>query len=52
MKVSILPGRVENQVFDRVPYVHYTTAVDTENIKLVFEDVKDIILKWNLGKIF
>lgn len=27
---------------------HYTTAIDTENIKLVFQDVKDTILHDNL----
>ena len=31
-------------------YHHFTVAVDTNNISIVFKDVKDIILKKNLGK--
>ncbi|XP_023343117.1 guanine nucleotide-binding protein subunit alpha-12 [Eurytemora carolleeae] len=32
-------------------YHHFTVAVDTNNVKLVFRDVKDIILKKNLDSL-
>jgi len=33
---------------ERALYHHFTVAVDTNNIKIVFKDVKDTILKKNL----
>ena len=32
-------------------YHHFTVAVDTNNIKIVFKDVKDTILKKNLDSL-
>lgn len=32
-------------------YYHFTTAVDTENIRRVFQDVKDTILDQNLRQL-
>ncbi|KAF4526106.1 hypothetical protein B566_EDAN007600 [Ephemera danica] len=32
-------------------YWHYTTAVDTRNVRMVFEDVHSIIISWNLSAI-
>ena len=32
-------------------YCHFTTATDTDNVRIVFEDVHNMIIKWNLEKI-
>lgn len=32
-------------------YWHFTTATDTNNVKLVFEDVHNMIIMWNLHEI-
>ena len=32
-------------------YHHFTVAVDTNNIRIVFKDVKDTILKKNLDSL-
>lgn len=46
MKMAIMPGLVkEVQMKNREVYIHFTTAVDTNNIRLVFEDVLDTIRK-------
>jgi len=37
---------------DKAVYPHYTCAVSTENIKLVFKDVRDTLLKTLLGGVF
>ena len=33
---------------EKALYHHFTVAVDTNNIRIVFKDVKDTILKKNL----
>ncbi|KAG0726289.1 Guanine nucleotide-binding protein G(f) subunit alpha [Chionoecetes opilio] len=35
----------------RTCYCHFTTATDTNNVRIVFEDVHNMIIKWNLEKI-
>lgn len=42
MFVSVKRDR-DRQIFD-----HFTTAVDTENIKMVFNDVREMIFQKNL----
>jgi len=37
---------------DKSIYPHYTCAVSTENIKIVFKDVRDTLLKTILGGVF
>lgn len=32
-------------------YWHFTTATDTNNVKLVFEDVHNMVIMWNLHEI-
>ncbi|KAG7169377.1 Guanine nucleotide-binding protein G(f) subunit alpha-like [Homarus americanus] len=32
-------------------YCHFTTATDTNNVKIVFEDVHNMIIMWNLKEI-
>lgn len=32
-------------------YCHFTTATDTNNVKIVFEDVHNMIIMWNLQEI-
>ncbi|XP_050712293.1 guanine nucleotide-binding protein G(s) subunit alpha-like [Eriocheir sinensis] len=32
-------------------YCHFTVATDTNNVRIVFEDVHNMIIKWNLEKI-
>lgn len=32
-------------------YCHFTTATNTDNVRIVFEDVHNMIIKWNLEKI-
>lgn len=36
---------------DKKLYYHFTTAVDTENIKFVFNDVRTTILEYNISQI-
>jgi len=36
---------------DKKLYYHFTTAVDTENIKFVFNDVRNTILEYNISQI-
>lgn len=43
---ALFRSKVHNR--DRVVYSHYTTATDTENIKFVFNAVKDTVLHNNL----
>ncbi|KAI4467054.1 gtp-binding protein alpha subunit [Holotrichia oblita] len=39
---------VKPVVVTRNVYVHYTTATDTDNVKLVFNDVRDLIIEMNV----
>ncbi|KAK9711039.1 G-protein alpha subunit [Popillia japonica] len=41
--VIVTPAAVNRNV-----YIHYTTATDTDNIKLVFDDVRDLIIEMNV----
>lgn len=44
-QVGLIPGfDIREEIPDRSIYIHFTTATDTNNIKLVFESVRDIIL--------
>lgn len=43
-----LSAKQQQHESDKPIYHHFTVAVDTNNISLVFRDVKDIILKKNL----
>ena len=45
----ILPG-VAGRVVEkqRDVYIHFTVATDTKNVKLVFEDVRSLIIEINL----
>lgn len=38
------PVNIESQPV----YIHFTIATDTKNVKLVFNDVKDMILMQNI----
>ncbi|XP_018335773.1 guanine nucleotide-binding protein G(f) subunit alpha [Agrilus planipennis] len=47
--VGLLPGvHVQAERESQALYTHFTIATDTNNIKLVFNDVKDMILTKNL----
>lgn len=39
----------QNLEKDKTLYSHFTCATDTENIRLIFKDVKTAILRHNLG---
>lgn len=47
--IGLIPGvHIRNEIPDRDVYIHYTTATDTNNIKLVFKGVHDTIFRRNL----
>ncbi|GJQ81398.1 hypothetical protein Trydic_g18263 [Trypoxylus dichotomus] len=43
--------KVKEKLEDRQVYIHYTTATDTDSIKLVFDDVLDLIVGINVKSI-
>ncbi|KAK4289023.1 hypothetical protein Pmani_037990 [Petrolisthes manimaculis] len=52
-KRILTPGvaALEEEEVPRDCYCHFTTATDTNNVKLVFEDVHVMVIKWNLQQI-
>ena len=42
----------KKDLFEAIWFVHVTTATDPENVRTVFNDCKDIILKKNLNRMF
>lgn len=50
---KLSPGfnALEEEEAARDCYCHFTTATDTNNVKLVFDDVHNMIIMWNLHEI-
>ncbi|XP_071549528.1 guanine nucleotide-binding protein G(s) subunit alpha-like [Panulirus ornatus] len=50
---KLSPGfnALEEEETARECYCHFTTATDTNNVKLVFDDVHNMIIMWNLHEI-
>ncbi|KAK4884176.1 hypothetical protein RN001_000447 [Aquatica leii] len=47
--VEFIPGvDIKQEIKSELLYIHFTIATDTNNVKLVFNDVKDIIIAINL----
>ena len=47
-ETSVGRKRPKGQEVNRECFLHYTTAVDTANINRVFNDCRNIILRWHL----
>ena len=47
----LLKSKLFSRFSERVLYHHFTVAIDTSNIRLVFKDVKDTILHKNLDSL-
>lgn len=53
MERKVTPGGplILDEEGPRECYCHFTIATDTNNVRIVFEDVHNMIIKWNLEKI-
>jgi len=48
-----VPGyNINEELPPRQVHIHFTTATDTNNIRKVFESVREIILKDIIGNVF